>query len=242
MGVLVQASAPKKFLATFTNPVTVSLTGVTAGSSILVCTGAVDFTSIAPTMTVNDGSAYTLGARNTFSAGSERWMAELQYLHNVGSGTHNISVTCADSTVGNFAGQIVALEISGLTNAGPDKTATGGANSNTPATGSTAALTQADEMVIALLAFGAGNNPAGLSTPSGYTNVTLDNTTSEMPFSLSYKNVAATTAVSASWGTATGSNNWSGMVWTFANTVAAPADLIYPRRRVLVVDTYYPRS
>lgn len=202
MSALVQQSSTTFFFGDNTAK-SVSLTGVTAGNSIIVCASLYIYGGGTPTVSASDGTAYSTDVSHVISAGSDRPIAGIMRLHNVSSGSKTITVTIGGGiSAGNCNGSIVAYEVSGLANAAPDKTATGGTTSTTPATGSTGTLTQANNFAIAALAATA----TGADLPSGWTNLITTDGRQD------YKVLSSTSSISADWGTFNASGGWAGVL------------------------------
>lgn len=221
-GTVVQSSTKVAFGGASTT-LNLSLTGVTAGNSIIVTVAAYNATSAA-NITVSDGTSYTV-RQGTQAGGGAGATAAIAWIHNVSSGNKTITVT-TDAAGGNRYGWARAMEVSGLVNAAPNVTmpAASGANggtSNAPATGSSASTSVANCFVVAALAVSGGGSDAGIDTPAttGYTNHWVDNDFNvEEAGAADYKSVTSTGAQSASWGTLTGSYLWAASLAAFEET------------------------
>jgi hypothetical protein len=210
MSSLVQQSSTTFFFGDNTAK-SVTLNSVTTGNTILVCASLYIYGGVTPTLSASDGTGYTTDIENVYAFGSDRPCAGIMRLHNVSSGTHTITVTIGGGvSAGNCNGSIRAYEISGLQNADPDKTATGGNGSTTPATGTTATLSQANNFVIGALAATA----TGADLPSGWTN--LITTDGRQDYILT----AATTGIQANWGSFDASGGWSGVLAVYKDVAA----------------------
>lgn len=211
MSALVQQSATTFFFGDLTAK-SVSLAGVTAGNSIIVCASLYIFGGGTPTVSANDGNAYTTAVSNVFNSGSDRPTAGIMHLHNVSSGAKTITVTIGGGiAAGNCNGSIRAYEVSGLQNAAADQTQTNGATSSTPTSGTTAALTGPTGFAIAALA----TTQTGADLPSGWTN--LITTDGRQDYILT----SGTSGLLAGWGTMNASGGWSGVIAVYKDTVAS---------------------
>lgn len=211
MPTLVQQSSTTFFFGDNTAK-SVSLTGVAADSSILVAAGLYIYGGGTPTVSANDGTDYTTDVTNVFSSGSDRPTAAIMRLHGVTSGSKTITVTVGGGiSAGNIYGSIRAYEVSGLANAAPDKTATGGATSSSPATGSTGTLTQASNFALAVLAV----SGTGADLPSGWTNAFDAGDDGRQDYLIT----SATTALTVDWGTLDSSGGWSGAAAVYGDVI-----------------------
>lgn len=210
------------------NSRTITITAVTAGASIFVINPMGNFAGSAiGASTVNDGSAYTLDAVHLNPRSGEPLTVEVWRLHNASAGTHNIVLTSSNANSSNY-GDIFAFSVTGLQNAAPDVTVGAHAVSTTPATGATGTLSQSGEFVIAAMILDTTVGSPAFTSPAttGYTSLMNVQATGNFPASADYKNVSATTAVSAAWGTIAGSENWSAVVVTYKDVVAGGAPTI----------------
>lgn len=214
MSAIVQQSSTTFFFGDATAK-TASLTGVTAGNSLIVVASLYIYGGGSPTVSANDGNAYTTDVQNAFSSGSDRPTAGIMSLHNVAGGSVTTTLTIGGGiAAGNCNGSFRLYEVSGLANAGADKTATGGATSNSPATGTTATLSQANGFAIASLA----TSTTGADLPSGWTNLITTDGRQD------YVLTSATTGIAANWGTMDASGGWSGVLAVFSDlAVGQPA-------------------
>jgi hypothetical protein len=200
---------------------TLTLTGVTGGNAIIVCSSI----SAAPATgghvtSVNDGNAYTNAVQSAqVYGGSSYNVASIDFLLAAASGSHSIVVT---NNAGSFNtyGFGWACEVSGLAISPLDKTQTNAnASGNTPSTGSTGTLALANEIAFAVFnTSDAGNS--SLTLPSGFTNIgsiQLAATYTASQGSADYAIVSATTALNANWGAGlSGTPSWSACIATFA--------------------------
>lgn len=217
MGTVVQSSTAVEFLGDAASK-NLSLTGVTAGNSIIVPVSLAVFTSTEPVISANDGSAYTEDVAVWFSgAPSERKKVAIFRLHNVSAGSKTITVSFTGPAFANVYGAMRAYEVGGLENAAPDKTMSATGTSSTPATSASGTLTQANNFVIGATM----TQWSGIDLPSGYTNLYLDDLTSGVPpNSHDYVNVASTSSVTISWGTLSASSDWAAVGAVYADAAA----------------------
>lgn len=210
MASLVQQSSTTFFFGDNTAK-SVSLTGVTTGNSIIVCASLYIYGGGSPSITANDGNAYTTDIQNVFSSGSDRPTAAIMRLHNVTSGSKTITVTIGGGiAAGNCNGSIRAYEVSGLANAAADKTTTGGGTSTSPSTGTTATLGGTAGFAIAALA----TTGTGASLPSGWTNLITTDGRQD------YKIFSTSDGLQANWGTFGASAGWSGALAAYLDASA----------------------
>ena len=193
---------------------------VTAGDTIFV-SASIQNASGAPAsgdVTDNAGNSYTLDVSlaNT-GIYAAIWRA------TAGS-TATITITL-NPTGANAYAAFNAVSVRGLSG-GPDQIKSNNGTSTSPATGSTSTLAQASEFVIAC--FGLADtttNNVTVPASSGYTNYWQQNSaTASSGGAGDYKDVAATTAVSASW-TFTNSKAWAAVLATYkyqTNTTVTP--------------------
>lgn len=214
--------------------VNLTLNGVQAGNSIIVvCAGYGDANG--PTISANDGSAYSSIQGRRASSGSSATAAIL-WLHNVSAGNKTITVSTDSSALFRY-GWARAMEVSGLANAAPNVTmpaASGanGANSNAPSTGNSAATTVANCFVVAALSVSGGGTDAGIDTPAttGYTNWWVSQDfNAEQAGAGDYKVVTATGAQSAAWGTLSGSYPWAAALAAFEEASSGSTFNIVPQ-------------
>lgn len=164
-------------------------------------------------VTDNQGNTYSRAGTQPSSSGLCR--ADIWYTKvATSSGTFTISVNCA---AGSYL-EWVGVEVSGQDATTPfDKDAQANSTTGDAATGNTATLAQADEIVFAVAAVSNNDTNITITTPTGYTNLTINqDATATIGHEASYKIVAATTAVSASWThDNTAQDGWSCKVATF---------------------------
>lgn len=167
---------------------------------------------------VSDNQGGTSYSRAVQSPEAGNATASIHYRENISSpsGTFTVTINPA-GTSGYIVG--VGVEYSGVaTSSSLDKTATNSGSSSTPTSGTTAALAQADELVIACLQVSSTETNSEIDVPAttGYTNRCIEqDSNSYGAMSTDDKVVAATTAVSASWGNLVGPQPWSACIATF---------------------------
>lgn len=176
----------------------------TAGNMIVV--GVEIETAAATNTSVTDNAGNTYTSDTNVSAAGQSikvWKA-----YNITS-TAGLIVTVHNS--GSVSTGIIAQEFNGTGTSDPfDKTASSTGSSTALDSGSTATLSQADEIVIG---FGTVDNVDTLTTGATYTNG-ASTTSANFRCRMESKVVAATTAVNATL-TANSSGNWEMLVITF---------------------------
>lgn len=202
-----------------TNTASPSLSGVSAGNTLLALYNSNNNASNG-IVTVNDGSAYAADfskQQGTYS----QLVVGVARLSSAGAGAH--TANCVNTQAATY-GHAILMEVAGLAAAPLDKTSGNTASSTSPTTGSTGVLSQADELVIAIL--GGDASLAGWTNPpTGFTNIF--NTTGDGfgYTSFSYKIVNATTAQNPGWG-AIGSQDWVAACATYKMAAAAVVPLV----------------
>lgn len=205
---VVQATAPVRFgNATSAAP---TITGVTAGNSILVATfGAAFDTGGTPSISVSDGTSYTSLAQIVDAPVSSHYqIVDISLLTNVTSGTHSV-VSTNTAGVGECSGWAVSAEIAGLQNSSTlDVSSTATSASGNPATGATGAVASSNEIAIAVFSYrfttvGTITGPGGswiniASEPDGTNDAAIG--------SVDYLTPVPGGTQSASWNPPTGSN------------------------------------
>lgn len=211
----------QKTAQTFYDNVTTAsqtITGVTSGS-LLVCVLAVCDVANTP-----NGAAYaapsgwTLAVNLTGPVNANSYMpiVGIYYKQGASSGSHTAAFTTLRS--GSYA-EITLLEFSGLSaTAALDKTAIANSPNNTKEashTVTTAATTQAAELVIAIGSPGSEGATNFLAPTSGFTEIDHEPTdTVHFAYSSGYKIVSATGAQAATWSWTT-ATDFQGAVATF---------------------------
>lgn len=167
-------------------------------------------------VTDNQSNTYLRAVQSTAASG-DHTAACIHYDAVIGSPSGTFTITI-DPPGTNYL-VAVGIEYTGLLDSTPlDKTQTNNGTSTTPTSGTTAALASADQIVIAVCAIGGTDTTAGIDTPAttGYTNRCVEQDANTYGgHSTDDKEVAATTAVSAAWGTLDGSYPWSACIATF---------------------------
>lgn len=206
----------------FSNNTTASatLTGVTAGNTLLAVVTHHNNQSNGAGTTVSDGTAYT---NDLFKAGSGgdsgAFSLEVFRLDNAGAGSHTATTTASFGTTGY--GQIILIEASGLIASPTDATVSSNGNSTHPSSGTTATLAQSVELAIAVMTTDASSVAGETNPPSGWTSNYNDTSTGSNTLSINSQITAATTALSASWGTLTTACQWIAGIVTYKAVQAA---------------------
>jgi hypothetical protein len=216
----VQNSSLATFAHTYT--ATASLTGVTAGNTLISLTSVIFTDGSAPTgggFTVSDGTTYTQDGY--FEEGGLA-VVILARLANATAGSHSCTVTIPSGTKADLYGTTELIEFPPLT---LDQTATGGANSTTPSVGPTSALANANEVLIPVLAGGSLGN-GGTFPPTGgpgtFTSFYNPSNTSDSCGDADYQvQSSGTSAVTVSWGTTTFSGKWAAALCTYYATASS---------------------
>jgi hypothetical protein len=139
----VQTSAPGAFNGSLTASTT--LTGVTAGNTILLLAMHADTAGTAPNLSASDAQG-SYSADVDASSGGGVARTKIFRLANANAGTHTISVTASSGLAANSEGAVVALEVPPVV---LDQSNTAGGNSTTPSVAATAALSATGELAIA---------------------------------------------------------------------------------------------
>lgn len=192
----------------------ITLNGVTAGSLLVLCVSYIDTAqgSSATPAAATDSNGTVAAAQAPacmHTAAGVDGGACIYYVKNAAAGTHTFTFN-PFAHGGALYANATLDEWSGIDTIAPlDKNPTATTNSAAASTtgdntGTTATLSQANELVYAVLSLmcTTGLASAGISTPasSGYTSRTVDQATNtSVGTEISYKEVAATTAVSGAW-------------------------------------------
>lgn len=188
--------------------ISATLTGVTANNLLVFAVGYNDVSAanVAPTAPSGWSAAINPASR-AGSAGQEPSVgASIFYLARSAGGSVTVTMNCPGGGANLYAQ--ASLTEWPITLASPlDQTAGPGTNQaasttggSTPATGT---LAQAAETVIAAMAIGAinGLSNAGITTPTGCTQLTVSqNTSTGCGAEVAYKDAGATTAQTITWG------------------------------------------
>jgi hypothetical protein len=189
--------------------------GVTAGNTLIFAVGYNDTSGGAgppATATDTNGTVSVALKPAAQTAGAVSCGVAIFFVPNCNSGSHTFAMGSIGGGGTLYSGGAV-IEWSGLTNTPLDQTAgpgtSQGASTTTGNTGTSAALSQATELVVAVLAIasGAGQANAAISTASsGYTSVlTLNNTSTGPGVQISYKEPNSTAGQIATWTWSVGS-------------------------------------
>lgn len=148
----------------------------------------------------------------------------LYYAYNIAGGADTINVTWG---VGQFNdANIIVREYCGLTTTDPlDKSAhanDGGSSVTTHPTGTTAATTQANELVVAVSGSGAGSDPI-YTAPSGYSNLTTQKGSDAFTFGTMADKIVSSTGTQGGSFTTVSSVVGQSMVATFIGSTSSPA-------------------
>ena len=201
--------------------VSVTITGVTAGNTLIAVVGHEDAGGSNPIISVSDGQgSYTADQQNNrgFQTHAGIWS-----LFNANAGSHTITATASLGTAANSSWSINVIEVSGLGTS--DSYDTGNNNSantsTTPTSGVSAALAQGSELVVTCLTGNTGLSGGSYTAPpSGGNNTPFiaiyAHPASQCYFDSDYQiNTSATTAVQASWGATTQNQIWSAAIATY---------------------------
>ena len=161
---------------------------LTAGSLSVLCVG--NYPSGITSVSGSANGAYTQAV--TYGDGGNNYV-EIWYKANVSAGAETLTIT-PTSTSGNYV-TAVAQEWSGMATSSPlDRTGTSG----TLTVSTSAATTQANEVVFTVAVADAGSSNVNWGTPSGYTLIARENDSNTYTgLQAAYKIVAATGTQSA---------------------------------------------
>ena len=155
----------------------------------------------APTVTVTDNATppntYTKRTDIAVAGDSRGTIFEAEVVNVPTTTTVNSSVSSDQSCVfTEWSGLVTGTAFDQQSTA--SNSSAGGLTSFS--SGTTPTLTQADELVIGLLAGTTGSGASGITTPSGYTQLGVEqNSATYIGMQASYKVVSAASGVSASW-------------------------------------------
>jgi hypothetical protein len=224
----IQVSTPGAFANTLSASTTLS--GVTAGNTIIAVVMHGDRTGGNVALPVSDGQgSYT--ADVTTTAGGALARVVIARLANAVAGSHVIGCTVT-GTAAQSIGQIVAFEVSPVT---LDQSNIAGATSGTAASVSaTAALNGVGELAIAGLYFDNMSVGGGTFPPTGgpgtYTALTSHGSSQS---EAAYQVLSTAAGAGANWGTFTTSSKWAAAIAVYV----AAATVIVPTRSLLGVGT-----
>lgn len=172
-----------------------------AGNAITVETSAWNGSNAdmpAGSVTDNQSNTYSRAVQSPLQSGG---VCSIFYDESIGSPSGTHTVTVDPTGTGNYL-EFSAQEWSSFASSALDKTNGNNAASDSPTSGSTGTLSQADELVIGVVGTYNGHSDVGIDPPSGYTNLSLfQNEGSTVGHSADYMIVSATTAQNISWGT-----------------------------------------
>lgn len=196
------------------NSVTATLNGVAAGNFLSIQASAYlsgpGPSNIAPTD--DKGNTWNTTTAPTINVEAA---AHIFYAMNVAAGN---TVATIDYGTGFYVtGEF--SEFSGLQTTGAlDQQTQASGSTTTPATGSTGTLSQADELVLAVMSCNGGTTNDGIDVPAatGYTNVFVEqDSANHIAGAGDYKIVNSTATQSAAWGTLGGAYGWTAKIATF---------------------------
>jgi hypothetical protein len=195
---------------------TASVTGVVAGSTLIVVIGSYRYTTtgaLVSGVSSSNGGALTL-ARERLRAsddggGAHRLGLHVYFLPNAASGSHTITVTFTNGS-GNYADWFVT-EVPGLAATSPHDSAAAAdaafAHGVSSVSVTTGALAQASSFILAAAcgqgaATWNGSTTAPMPAPSGFTALrgkVYGGSLDGVPFQASYDDVESVAPVTASW-------------------------------------------
>lgn len=186
-----------------------SLTGVTAGNTLVLAITGFRTTSALPT-SVSDGvNTWTLVANLSYASATNK--ALIYLAANVAGGNTTVSATWAS----NFLGTAHLSEWSGADPIYPgDLISTRTGTDTAPSSNATGAANYEGSVALALLGISSSpNNPIGIDLPSGYTNIHVEQNGADYDgFSLDYKVLTSQSSENPNWGTTT-SGSWGSVVF-----------------------------
>ncbi len=188
---------------------TPSLTGVTAGNTLLLAITGYRAGTALPTSVSDGTNTWTLVADLSYAGATNK--ALLYVAKNVAGGNVTVTATWA----GNFLGTAHLSEWSGADPIYPgDLLVTRTGTSTTPLSNATGICNYDGSVAIALVGITSSpNNPIGIDTPSGYTNLHIEQDGANYEgFSLDYKLLPSRASENPSWGTTT-SGSWGSIVY-----------------------------
>jgi hypothetical protein len=193
---------------------------VTVGNWIVVVINAYSGLPGATAVTDNKGNTYTRDLVSSSGTG----LSYAFYSAKVTTGGTGLVVSYA-WTGGQAYGNMDVAEVAGLVASAPfDKSATNSGTSSAYTSGTTATLTQSDEIAFASVGVDTGTN-AAITEASGWTLVgEEENGSTSGVENVAYKVVAATTALSHAWTTAQPSNPWLAVIATYKALVTFGVD------------------
>lgn len=175
--------------------ISVTLTGVTAGSTLVAHVGC---SEVGESISVSDGSAFTAGGSKILDSGNNQ-SGQVFYRENVGAGSHTIVATFSITTSSR---RLRVAEISGLATSSSLDQSTGqaqaspGTASNGVSSGNTAATTNANDFIVGF-SQNTGQADPGTGTLTAGTGFTISG--SNLIMAIEGKSVAATGAQAATF-------------------------------------------
>lgn len=179
-----------------------------SGNSILLVGWHNDFGSAGGSISVSDGTAYTLDQNNPHGAGIITTFSASRI--NTLGGTTAVTATDSGGLAANSGGRVVALEVSGLNAFDSAHSVAATGTSTTPSVGPSGSPLTNPSLIIAT--FSGISSMAGATTPpSGFTTLATDLTgaTGSVGYS-AYQIVTSTSALTAALGSLTTATNWTG--------------------------------
>lgn len=180
------------------------------GIALFQNTSGSDVTSVTDNQT---GNTYTKIAESAETGGE---VAMIYACESVADSTGTFTITVNTNSTNDYLTFGVA-EVAGLAATPVDvtDTVTSGPSTTTPSIGPTAATAQASEIAFGVLCC-IGANPTGLSSPTGYTNVYVQQDTTYQVASVDYEILSATGTQNPTWTASNGTQNgWSIALATF---------------------------
>lgn len=227
---------------------TPSLTGVTAGNCLILKCSYLDVNqataAVPATPTDSNGTFAVASAPACQSGSSVGCGSPIFFVKNCNAGTHNVTFN-PHAHAGALYAEVSLEEWSGIDTAvALDKATSNGSSSaastTTGNTGTTAALAQANELVVASLAISAGTGKAnaGISTPAsaGYTSLLVFQATdTAVGAEQSFKEASSTAGQIATWTWTTDASmqSWQGNIATFLETGGGGGSVMGSMRMVM---------
>lgn len=210
----VQISTSTSFAGTLS--ATTTLTGVTAGNTIVVVTMHVDLGGNSPVISVTDGTVYTTDA-TVGSGGASK--AQISRLAAVSGGTHTIVVTASTGTASQSKGRVIALELPPVV---LDEINTGGGSGTAASVAATATLAGIGELAIAGLYYDSIASGGGTFPPVGGPGVYTEIVSKLNGSDAVYQVLSTAAGVGVDWGTFTVTSKWAAAIAVYA--AAVPPD------------------
>lgn len=205
-----------------------TLSGVASGNALIALVSHICFDSAGAAVTVSDGSgSYASDSNNADGFGDTRSLIARR--SSVSAGSYTATATAGSGAAGSSYGAITLIEVSGLVASPFDKQAGNGNFSTTPATSPTSTLSQANELLLAVLAI-YQTTVTGLTFPPIGGPGTFTPIYSAAPDGESYSDCdyqvqsSGTAAVNVAWGTASSNKVWSCSVATYKMAAASAVE------------------